>query len=78
VQSEKASEFRFCHFANLGHIQVAATSPQGNSLFEHCVFRRFSSYVFLLDDSAPVRVLHCIFYDNSPSVQAICVNATSA
>jgi hypothetical protein len=70
LYSSSASEFRFCHFANMWRIYVPANSPQGNPLFEHCVFRKFSGSTIYLED-APARVLHCIFYDNAPNVQAV-------
>ena len=76
VQSENASEFRFCHFANLSHIHVMATSPQGNPLFEHSIFRKFSAHIFQLND-APARILHCIFRDNPAEVYGVYMACSS-
>ncbi len=58
------SQFRFCHFTNLKGIRVLPQSPQGNHLFEHCVFRKFTDHAIYLEN-APARILHCMFLDGA-------------
>ncbi len=69
-------EFRFCHFANLTRFQIASVSPQGNHLFEYCIFRKFSAHVIQLS-AAPARILHCIFRNNAPDQYAVYMAVTA-
>lgn len=62
LDSSLPSEFRFCHFAYLERARISSQSPQGNHLFEHSIFRKFSTNPIELVD-APARILHCLFRD---------------
>ncbi len=76
INSSLTSQFRHCQFANLSQINITAQSPQGNHLFEYCVFRKFIAHVVQLSD-APARILHCIFRDNASDQYAVYMAITS-
>ncbi len=71
------SQFRFCHFSNLAQIRVDSASPQGNHLFEHCVFRKFTDHAIQIN-AAPARVLHCIFLDQPTELYGVQMNCSAA
>lgn len=76
LESPLTSEFRFCHFANLSRFWISSQSPQGNHLFEHCVFRKFTSDPVQLIN-APARILHCIFRDNAADKYCVAMTCNS-
>jgi hypothetical protein len=73
LNSSLTSQFRYCHFSNLTQIQISSQAPQANHLFEHCVFRKFTAHVILLNN-APVRILHCIFQNNATTEYGVRMN----
>jgi len=75
LSSAQTCEFRFCHFANMNSIVVNATAPQGKHLFEHSIFRKFSTHLIQLNDT-PARILHCIFRDNPAGMYGVYMNCT--
>lgn len=77
LNSSQTSQFRYCHFSNLSQIQISSQAPQGNHLFEHCVFRKFTAHVILLNN-APARILHCIFQNNATTEYGVWMNVGNA
>lgn len=54
------SEMRYCHASYMIRWKVMAASPQGNHLFDHCIFRGFGDDTISLDRGC-ARILNCIF-----------------